>query len=249
MGADKFMKNWVRYFEENRARSRVVVAQPLKPEPHLREALIHSLQRFQVGESGEGRHLRRHAALTGDVDYAKCINLFIKEEQEHSRLQAEVLMAMGARLLRRHWSNSCFVLLRRLFGLEEELLILLVPEMIAQRFFRALRDCTKEPSLRAVFAKIVGDEDAHVAFHVDFLRGRFANLPLARRILLRAGWRVVFRGACLVVMLDHRAALRASGISMAAFWWDCGLIFDEVAAAMFRRAPTGALNLNFIPGK
>jgi len=243
------MKKWLRYFEENRDRPRIALAKPVKPESHVRRALIHSLQRFQVGESGEGRHLRRHAALTGDADYAKCINLFIKEEQEHSRMQGEILMAMGAPLLQRHWSNSCFVFLRRLFGLEEELLILLVPEMIAQRFFRALRDCTREPSLRAVFGKIVSDEDAHVAFHVDFLRERFTKLPLARRILIRAGWRVVFRGACLVVMLDHRAALRASGISMAAFWWDCGLIFDEVAAALFRRAPTGALNLNFIPGK
>jgi hypothetical protein len=196
-----------------------------------------------VGESGEGRHLRRHAALNGDVEYAKCVDLFVKEEQEHSRLQAEVLIAMGAPLLRRHWSNSWFVFLRRLFGLNEELLILLVPEMIAQYFFRALRDCTSEPSLRAVFGKIVSDEDAHVAFHVDFLRERFAKSPLARRILFRTGWRVVFRGACVVVMIDHRAALRASGISMAAFWWDCGLIFDEVAAALFRRAPTGALTL------
>jgi hypothetical protein len=148
-------------------------------------------------------------------------------------------------LLRHHWSNSCFVFLRRLLGLEEELLILLIPEMIAQRYFRALREGTTDPALRAVFERIVRDEDGHVAFHVAFLRQRFAALPLARRILLRAGWRIIFRGACAVVMLDHCAALRAVRVPLAVFWWDCGLIFDEVAAALFRRAPVGAMRLNF----
>jgi hypothetical protein len=217
------------------------------PEPHLRGPLIHSLQRFQIGESGEGRHLRRYAATTGDAEYQECVDLFIKEEQEHSRLQARILDALGAPLLRHHWSNSCFVHLRRLFALEEELLVLLVPEMIAQRYFRALREGTGDPALRAVFARIVSDEDGHVAFHVDFLRQRLAGLPLARRILLRAGWRAVFRGACLVVMWDHRAALRAVRVPLPFFWWDCGLIFDEVAAAILRRAPVGALNLASFP--
>jgi hypothetical protein len=242
------MKKWLRYFEHNRhQRLRISPGHAFEPEPHLRGPLIRSLQRFQIGESGEGRHLRRRAATTGDAEYEKCIDLFIREEQEHSRLQAGILDALGAPLLRRHWSNSCFVLLRRLFGLEEELLVLLVPEMIAQRFFCALRDGTSDPGLRAVFGRIVSDEDGHVAFHVDFLRRRFASMPLARRVLLRAGWRVIFRSACLVVMMDHRAALRAVGVSLAAFWWDCGLIFDEVAAALLRQAPVGALKLNFFP--
>jgi hypothetical protein len=164
-------------------------------------------------------------------------------------MQAKILDALHAPLLRRHWSNSSFVFLRRLFGLEEELLVLLVPEMIAQLFFRALRDCTNDSGLRAIFAQIVEDEDGHVAFHVDFLRQRFAGLPLVRRILLRGGWRIIFRGACFVVMLDHFAMLRAAGISMAGFWWDCGLIFDEVAATIFRRASVGALGRNHSFGK
>jgi hypothetical protein len=65
--------------------------------------------------------------------------------------------------------------------------------------------------------------------------------------LLRAGWRLIFRAACLVVILDHRAVLRAVGISPAAFWWDCGLIFDEVAASLFRCGGEAALRFN-LPG-
>jgi len=242
------MNEWLRYFQHNRDRRlEIPPGQMFCPEPLLRAPLIRSLRRFQLGESGEGFHLRLRAALTRDVEYQQCVALFIKEEQDHARMLALILQGLGAPLLRRHWSNACFVHLRRMFGLEEELLTLLVPEMIAQRFFRALRDGTRDRGLRAVFAQIIHDEDGHVAFHTDFLRGRLSGLPLARRVLLRAGWRVIFRAACVVVMLDHRTVLRAVGISPASFWWDCGLNFDEVAASLFRGGGEGALRFSF-PG-
>jgi hypothetical protein len=239
------MKEWLRYFEQNREqRLEMPPEQKFSPEPLLRGPLIRSLRRFQLGESGEGLRLRLHAAMTRDAVYQRCVDLFIKEEQNHARMMAAILHDLGAPLLRRHWSNACFVFLRRLFGLEEELLTLLVPEMMAQRFFRALRDGTRDASLRAVFAQIIHDEDGHVAFHADFLRRRLATLPLARRALLRAGWRVIFRAACAAVLLDHRTIFRAVGLSPAAFWWDCGLIFDEVAASLFRCGGEGALRFS-----
>jgi rubrerythrin len=242
------MNEWLRYFQKNREhRLEIPPGQTYRPEPLLRAPLIRSLRRFQLGESGEGRHWRRHAALTGNPDYQQCVDLFIKEEQDHARMMACILSGLGAPLLRKHWSNSCFVHLRRMFGLEEELLVLLVPEIIAQRFFRALHDGTRDEGLRAIFAHIIHDEDGHVAFHSDFLRSRLSGLPLARRVLLRAGWRVIFRTACLAVMLDHRTVLRAVGVSPASFWWDCGLNFDEVAASLFRSCGEGALRFSF-PG-
>ncbi len=240
------MKQWLHYFLANRKhRLEIPPGQIFAPEANLRAPLIRSLRRFQLGESGEGRHLRQFAAATGDRVYEQCVELFIKEEQDHARMMAAILRRLGAPLLRRHWSNSCFVGLRRRFGLEEELLTLLVPEMIAQRFFRALYEGTADAGLRGVFAQIIHDEDGHVAFHTDFLRRRLAALPLARRVLLRAGWRLIFRAAGLAVILDHRSVLRAVGIPRAAFWWDCGLIFDEVAASLFRFGGEGAFRFAF----
>lgn len=126
------MKEWLRYFQRNKKeRLELAPEEHFFPEPDLRAPLIRSLRRFQLGESGEGRRLRLHAALTGDAIYQQCIDLFIKEEQNHSHMMAVILAKLGVPLLRRHWSNACFVFLRGWFGLEEELLILLVPEMIA----------------------------------------------------------------------------------------------------------------------
>lgn len=238
------MKQWLEYFEYNRVHRREIPwERGVTVEPAMRAALIHSLKRFQVGESGEGRHLRKQAATTNDAVYTASIDLFIKEEQEHARLFAEILRRLGAKLLAHHWSDACFVLLRRLFGLNHELLVLLMPEMIAKRFFRALHDGVKDPVLRAIFAQVMHDEEGHLAFHIEFLQRSLAGLSLPSRILHRGLWRMFFRASCLVVLWDHRKILRAAGISSAKFWWDCGLIFDEVAAGIFSCAPTPAFVL------
>lgn len=235
------MQTWLHYFEWNRVnRSPVLWEQGIKTEPHLRLPLIRSLQKFQLGESGEGRRLRSHALATGDSTYAAAIDLFIKEEQEHARLMARILEQFKAPLLKRDWSNHCFMWLRRCFGLHQELLILLLPEMIAKRYFRALHDGTQDPVLRSVFAQIVRDEEGHLAFHVDVLRRAFARLSFTRKILVQVIWRILFRVTCLAVMLDHRQVLRAVGLDSRSFWNDCGRVFDEVAAGIFSSA--GALN-------
>jgi hypothetical protein len=208
----------------------------IKIEGHLRAPLIRSLQRFQVGESGEGSHLRGQAATTGDPIYQATIDLFIKEEQEHARLMAGVLQGLGAPLLKRHWSDACFVGLRHLFGLHGTLLVLLMPEMIAKRYFGALQEGTSNPVLRAVFEQIFRDEVGHLAFHADYLNRICSALSFRRRVLTQVVWRFVFRVVCAVVILDHGDVLRAVGVSPATFWRDCGLIFDEVAAIIFSPA-------------
>lgn len=236
------MKCWLRYFEHNRkCRREIPWSLPLQIESQLLRPLVRSLQRFQLGESGEGTHLRQQAARTGDPIYRAAIDLFIKEEQEHARLMARILSALEVPLLSHHWSDSCFILLRRCFGLHHELLVLLIPEMMAKRYFRALRDGTSDPVLKAVCDQILHDEEGHLAFHVDFLQSALARLSLPARVCLRAVWRLVFRIACLAMIADHRAVLSATRVSPTRFFWDCGLIFDEVAASIFTCAPTPAI--------
>jgi len=208
----------------------------MKIEPHMRQPLIRSLQKFQLGESGEGSHLRGHARRTGDSVYAAAIDLFIKEEQEHSRLMAGVLKLLDAPLLKSHWSDNCFILMRRFFGLNQELMVLLLPEMIAKRYFRALRDGMKDEVLRGVFDQIARDEEGHLAFHVEYLRGAFAGMAFLDRIAAQIIWRFLFRAACLAVMFDHGAVLKAVGVEPREFWGSCGEIFDEVAAGIFSPA-------------
>src|SRR5260221_98946 len=169
--------NWLDYFRHNRDhRMHIPWEQGIQIEAHLREPLIRSLQRFKVGESGEGIHLRKRAATAGNCDYEATIDLFINEEQEHARLMGCVLKRLNAPLLSKHWSDSCFVALRHFFGLHGTLLVLLMPEMIAKCYFLALREGTSDPVLNLIFEQIFRDELGHLAFHADYLNRACSGL-------------------------------------------------------------------------
>lgn len=228
------MMNWLEYFKHNRA-NRVAIPweRGVAVEPHLRDPLIRSLQRFQVGEQGDGFHLKHSAKATGDPTYAETISLFIDEEQEHSRLLAQLLRGMGAPLLGWHWSDACFVLVRRMSGLRLELMVLLAAELISKRYYRALYEGTEDPVLRATFAQISQDEVGHVDFHCDYLRQAFAPLSFLTRLSVCAAWQIFFNIVCLVVSYDHRGVLRATGVSPQVFRKDCRVIFMEAAAHIF----------------
>ena len=102
--------SWYEYFTRNASISEQIPWEfGIHAEPHLQPELIRSLQRFQVGEQGDGKHLIMGARRSGDAEYVATIKLFIREEQRHAQLLALLLaahessppqMALERRLLR-----------------------------------------------------------------------------------------------------------------------------------------------------
>jgi hypothetical protein len=229
--------DWPAYFAHNQAR-RVPIPweQGVHVEPALRGPLIRSLQRFQLGERGDGAHLKQVAATHPDPAYPTAVALFVAEEQEHAALMAGVIQGLQAPLLERHWSDEWFRLFCRVTGLHAELLVLLVAEIIAQRYFRVVQEATRDPVVQAVCTQILRDEDGHVAFHCATLQSVVAGWPGLFRRLVYHGWRLFFRAVCLVVLFDHRALLRVARIPPRVFWRDCNRLFAAAAAQVF--APT-----------
>ncbi|HEX8228604.1 MAG TPA: ferritin-like domain-containing protein [Chloroflexia bacterium] len=226
--------DWVEHFARNRV-ERIYIPWELGVHvaPHLRSALAKSLQRFQIGESGDGAHLRRVAARTGDRQYALAVEAFVREEQEHAAIMAGVLRRLDAPLLERHWSNGCFRLLCLVSGLRTELLVLLVAEMVAKRYFRLLLESTSDPVIGAMCRQILHDEEGHIAFHCHTLHSTLLRLPVPVQWALRAAWRAFFGSVCLLVTYDHRALLRAIGCRPASFHRECLALFDTVASQVF----------------
>ncbi len=230
--------NWLNYFERNAARRKPIPWHlEFAVEPHLRDPLIHTLQRFQIGESGEGKFLKKWAAQSGDADFVATIDLFVQEEQEHSRIMACLLERLDAPLLQSHWSDNLFVFVRHVGGLKFEIMMFLVAEIIAKRFFRALYDGTDEPILRAVFGQIVREERAHVAFNCYALRCFSDLLSPLEKWATKLLWRALFRLTCLIVMFDHRTILRAVGVGSGQFWHECSEIFERDLARAFPTTP------------
>jgi hypothetical protein len=144
---------------------------------------------------------------------------------------ASLLAASGAPLIRSHWSDAFFVRLRRALGLRLELMVLMIAEVVALRYYRALRDGTDDPLVTEVAGQILGDEERHVPFHCERLRIGFANLSPAMRWTTRTVWRTLFLGAVLVVMADHGPALRQLGVRRTRFAIDVFGLFNSVVAS------------------
>ncbi|WP_105970340.1 ferritin-like domain-containing protein [Streptomyces geranii] len=236
MGAGGFAK-WTRRFEEERELRRGRGDPDWGRGAVLHPAVWASVQRFQVGEDGDGANLVGKADQAGDADYAQVVRLFVAEEQNHARLLALLLGAGGVPTLAGHWSDTVFVRLRRLMGLRLELLVLMIAEVVALRYYRALRDGVADPLTSEVAARILSDEERHVPFHCERLHVSLAELPRPVRRPVMALWRLLLFAVTLVVVVDHGPALRRLGLGRLRFLADVLVSADAVVSAVLAPRP------------
>ncbi len=234
--------DWLAYFRQNQLDRRGIAwHEGIHLDAHLRAPLARSLARFQLGESSNGAGLkvraRRLARKIDDPAYADAIDLLIAEEQEHSRLLANVLHQLNAPLLRCHWTDSLFRRCRHLLGFHEEISVLLMAEIIALKYYGAIREGCRAPVLEIVCEQILADEKFHVRFHCE----RFHETITRRFWPARAFWWLVlsamFAAASAVVAWDHRQAFRALGGSAAEFLRDSRANFRAAREAIFSGVP------------
>ncbi len=234
-GAGPFeSEKWLKYFEENKKlRSSIRLPAKIDLSEEIKAPLLRSLQRFQIGETGDGRHLRRYAEKTKDLSYMRCVDLFVKEEQSHGQILAEIISAIEGTLLSWHWSDLAFIALRRLLGLKTEIFIILIAEIIGKCFYRSIADKIENQSICNAFAFIVCDEIAHLRFHSEFLNRKLATYPALLKLAIRYAWTLIFLSACFVFVIDHKAALKALGTNPGEFIDKCTIEFQRSAKLVF----------------
>lgn len=228
---------WVDHFEQNDAvHAEVDAAIEFDSDcvlaDDVRQPLIASVRRFQLGESGDGHQLLRNAERAGDLEYTQAIKSFVAEEQQHAALLLRLLTYLGGTPMRKHWSDAVFVRMRRLMGLRTELMVLSVAEIVALSYYGGLSSAGPDPVVRAVAARIVDDERAHVRFQRHRLSAGFARAGLPQRMLAFGLWWVVAVGATSVVVLDHGSLLDAIGYRRLRFIRDVLADFSAMAAAV-----------------
>ncbi len=211
-------RRWIEHFELNRRRQ---PAQPWERGAKLTHAerfiVIDSIRQFQLGESGEGRHIKKcaavHARRIDDLDYPDAMHLFIAEEQRHSAMLGQYLDLAHERRLTKSKVDGIFRWLRHLMGLELSLIVLSTAEVVASVYYRALRDATECDLLQSICRRILRDEAAHLAFHRDrFLILRW-NRSLVTRSILRLMHHCLLMVTLLPVWWCHARVFRAGGIS------------------------------------
>lgn len=212
-------QTWITHFERNTRLNDTLELPdevPCRLSDKLRVPLAASLATFQLGESGTGSRLRRYAREVAPLEnfrgYQRAIDLFVAEEQSHSRLLARVVRHLGGRLLRKQWTNSVFRRLRFLVNLEFAVQVLLTAELVAEVYFGTLYLRCEDPVVRKVAHKLLRDEMKHLDFQRDFLSERVAGFNDLGRLLWRLQFQAVHAITVRVVAWDHRHALKALGV-------------------------------------
>lgn len=172
-------------------------------------SLAHSLAIFQLGESGGGTIVQQTRMSTLphiDEHYGNAMSLFVAEENRHANLLGLCVRLLKGRLIRNNWTARLFVFGRRLIGLRLKVMVLLAAEVVGLCYYHLLASRLPPCRLRETLADIVEDERTHLYFHCDFLRSQVTT-AWHRRIFI-AVWRSLMLAAAVVVMIDHRAAIR-----------------------------------------
>jgi hypothetical protein len=155
--------------------------------------------------------------------------MFFAEENRHATYLARYLALAGVPTIGHSWTDFIFRRVRRLFGLEVLLTVLLTAELIGEVFYRAVRAASACPVLRGICSQLLRDERQHVRFHVE----RFALMHAKRSRLMkrvRNGlWRTFFAGTLLAVWLKHRRAFRLGGYPFRRYWREAWKGFRSAA--------------------
>jgi hypothetical protein len=232
---------WRVYFTNNRERSDLLNRERSGLISNReRQAVMKSLQAFQLGESSEGLHLyhcaEQYAEASGDAEYVDAITLFIREEQRHAKYLATFMNAADIPLARHMFIDSVFRKLRKLAGLECSVSVLIIAEIIAKVFYRALQNATECEFLKAICDQILSDEKMHVEFQAERLailrqhkhRGVLVSTNVIHRIL--------FAGTVLVVWMKCRRTLLAGDYTFTRFFRDCWEELNSAALLMDPRS-------------
>ena len=180
-----------------------------------RQTITSSIQQFQLGEGSRGRRLLERGEQYGraaeDPLFASALDIFIKEEQQHSRYLAAFMQSQEIPLVQKHWVDSIFRKLRGLAGLELSLTVLVTAEFIAVPYYRALRSATCSPILKLICTRILEDEANHLKFQASMLGRVASKRPVAIQRALCEAHRLFLLGTILVVWREHRPVFAASG--------------------------------------
>jgi hypothetical protein len=216
-------------------------------------AVTKSIQQFQLGEGSKGQRLldrgRAFGDKVSDPFFVEALELFIKEEQQHSEYLAHFMQSQNIPLISHHWVDTVFRKLRGLAGLESSLTILVTAELIAVPYYRALRDATGSLTLRIICTRMLEDESAHLRFQASMLARVASGRNRVWRRVITELHRAFLLGTIVVVWAGHRSVFESVRIGFGQFIGETFRAFREweivrlacVAGAAGRKLPMNSL--------
>ena len=220
------LERWHQYYVNNAAAPDGI---PWQTEEQItdqeRYRIKDSIAAFQLGEYSEGRGLKKFAedyARNFDDDYlTKITRLFIGEEQNHALLLKQFMAIHNLPTIQSNWTDTVFRRLRKNVSYEWSITVLIVAEIIALVYYKALRECTTSVVLKRICDKILSDEAEHVKYESELIRCIRNSNPVLKKWFMISFHRFLFSGTVIVVYFDHRKVLNRGGYSAIRFWRCC----------------------------
>lgn len=221
---------WYRHFLQNRdGPCTLPWHNPYRLSVAERRLVARSIQQFQLGEWARGRGLVRrasaHSVFAADSKFLPALELFIAEEQAHSRMLGQFLDREGIPRLTSHWLDRIFRRLRKLAGLEACATILVTAEVLAIPFYQALRDATHSPLLRSICMRILCDEAAHLNYQALTLGLIHRPLSARARVIRSLLHSMLFRCTAALLWQQHHKLFRVAGWDSHRFWSEAHRLF------------------------
>ncbi len=175
------IKAWIEHFERNRLhRTEPKWGAPFAMDEGKRAALARSLAEYQLGDGGgECKLVARDAHLfrASQRDMDRLVDLWFSEEREHSRLLSHAVKRVRGTPVTDSFAMRLFYACRRTFGVQFEMLVLLVVEIVSTAYYRLIRKYVRDEPLEAMCKLILRDEARHIDFHRDRLIARMPHGP------------------------------------------------------------------------
>jgi hypothetical protein len=206
---------WISHFVHNKQnRPEPDWSAPAHVPPKMLAPMLRSIEQFRLGDGGGPASLiafDRESFRSQTGEMRRIVDLWFAEEAEHARLLGCAVRRFNGRIITSHWSFSAFCLCRRVLGVQFELQVLTLTELVSTGYYRMLRKYSPDGPLAAMCELILRDEAGHVAFQRDRLMD--ANCP-------RPGWRGFFwrlqfmacgYAAGTMLWINHAPGIKAIG--------------------------------------
>ena len=208
--------HWIAHFKANKLdRVEPNWSAPFSMPEQKRQLLACSIAEYQLGDGGGECRLVAHDAekFRGSTDETRqVVDMWFDEKREHSRLLACAVERIGAEFIKDTFAFRMFYAVRRSLGVQFEMFVLLIVEIVSTGYYRVIRQHIGDEPLAAMCKLILRDEARHIDFHRDRLAAFYPGGFGAWRAIQM---RLLAYGCASFLWLGHGRCLRALGGSRA----------------------------------
>ncbi len=154
--------NWIEYFKYNNSHLlKLDFNNNTELSNEEKKLITPSIKAFQLGEGSEGKHLmqvvEKFALKKNYKAYPEIMKWFIMEENRHSQTLKKYMELYNIKPAKKLWIDKIFRIVRKMIGLECEVIILVTAEMIALSYYTALSEATDSTLLKTICKQMLND--------------------------------------------------------------------------------------------